>query len=126
MRKAGLLVTVVVLSLNSTVCNCLILNLGSVRAGYGVGLSKGGPSTPSWALPSCIKVIPMWLELDHLWESGVKPQGASFPETPCPEPLTGVILDHLRLHSFSPSDTTFHCLTHNRVKHFFASVKTLD
>ena len=86
--------------------------------GCGVGLSKGGPGAPSWALPSRIRVIPIWLELDRLWESGVKSQGASFPETPCPEPLTGVMLDHLRIHSFSPSDT-FHCLTRNRVKCFF-------
>lgn len=45
MRKAGLLVTMVVLSLNSTVCNCLILNLGSVQA-MGLDFVKVGPAPP--------------------------------------------------------------------------------
>lgn len=45
MRKAGLLVTVVVLNLNSTICNCLALNPGSVRA-VELDFVKAGPAPP--------------------------------------------------------------------------------
>lgn len=45
MRKTGLLATVVVLNLNSTVCNCLALNPESVRA-VELDFLKVGPVPP--------------------------------------------------------------------------------